>query len=184
MYKELTNLLPPERKRKYVREYILRIGVVSIVLVTGLVFIAGVLLIPTYVFLVKSIGAKETRLASIESTLSSSDEAALSARLATLSRDAATLTALASTSPSSGVMYAVLPIPHPSVVLSGFVYTPTANKVPGTLTISGTAKTRDALRNYQLALQKAPFVHSAEVPVSAYTKDIDIAFSVSITLTP
>lgn len=184
MYKELTNLLPPERKKEFLHEYVLRIGVVSIVLVTALVFIAAVLLLPTYVFLTKSIGTKETRLAAIDVALSSSDEAALSMRLTALARDAAILTALAGTPSPSGIIYAVLPIPHPDIILSGFAYTPAANKVPGTLIISGTAKTRDTLRNYQLALQKASLVRSADVPVSAYAKDSNITFAISITLAP
>lgn len=184
MYKELTNLLPPGRKKEFLRKYVLRVGVVSIVLVTALVFIAAVLLLPTYVFLTKSIGTKEAHLASIESALSSSDEVALSVRLAALATDARILIDLAGTPSPSRIIRTVLSIQHTNIFLSGFIYTPTANKVPGTLAISGMAKTRDALRTYQLALQKAPFALSADLPVSAYAKDSDITFTISITLAP
>jgi hypothetical protein len=57
-------------------------------------------------------------------------------------------------------------------------------KAPGTLSVSGIAVTRGALRAYQLALQSAPFAVAANLPVSAYAKDTDIAFTITVTLTP
>jgi len=52
------------------------------------------------------------------------------------------------------------------------------------LSVSGTAANREALRTYQLALQGAPFTLTAALPVSAYAKDSDIAFTITITLSP
>lgn len=184
MYNELTNLLPPERQRTLSRDYFLRLIVVGAVLVSILIVASAVMLVPTYVFLVKSAGAKEMRLAAIESTLSSANEKEISARLAALTADAAILTALSNTPSASGVMRNILSVPRPGVTLSGFAYTPAVKNKPSTLTISGTAATRDALRNYQLALQGAPHTLSAVLPVSAYAKDTDIAFSISVTLAP
>lgn len=184
MYNELTNLLPPERQRALSREYFLRLGVVAVVLLSLLTLTSAVLLLPTYVFLAKSASAKETRLATIESSLSSADGTALSLRLAALSSDAAILTALAGAPSVSAVVRTVLTVSRPGVTLSGFVYTPAEDKTPGTLTISGTAATRDALRSYQLALQSAPFALSATLPVSAYAKDTNITFAIIVTLAP
>ena len=78
----------------------------------------------------------------------------------------------------------VLVIPRPGIVLSGFDYEPSVGKSAGTLAVSGTATTRDALRNYQLALEGASFARSADLPVSAYAKDTDITFTITVTLTP
>lgn len=184
MYNELTDLLPPERQSALSRDYFLRLGVVSAILVSILMFASAVLLIPTYVFLVKSANAKETRLATIEYALSSANEKDISTRLAALMNDAAILTALAGASSASTVMRSILTVSRPGITLSGFVYTPAVKKIHGALTISGTAATRDALRSYQLALQSAPFALSAALPVSAYAKDTDIAFVISVTLAP
>lgn len=184
MYNELTNLLPPERQRALTRDYFLRLGVVGAVLVNILILASAVMLIPTYVFLAKSAGAKEMRLAAIESTLSSSNEKEISARLAALTADAAILTALSSTPSASSILRTVLDVSRPGITLSGFAYTPAVKKKSRTLLISGTAATRDALRNYQLALQGAPSILSATLPVSAYAKDTDIEFSISTTLAP
>jgi Tfp pilus assembly protein PilN len=184
MYNELTNLLPQERQSALSRDYFLRLSVVGAVLLSILTFAAAVLLVPTYVFLAKSANAKEIRLVTIKSALSSANETELSARLAALSGDAAILTALAGAPSVSAIIRTVLVVSRPGITLSGFAYTPTVNNVPGILTISGIAATRDALRGYQLALQGAPFALSAALPVSAYANDTNITFTITVTLAP
>ncbi len=183
MHNELTNLLPFERQQAFRRDYVVRLGVVSLVLVIALICVAALLLVPTYVFLTESTRAKETQLANVMSTLSSSDDAALSAQLTALSSRAATLTKLADAPSASATIRAMLAISRPGVTLSGFSYS-SATTRPGTLAISGVAATRDALRMYQLALQSAPFARSADLPVSAYAKDTDITFTITVTLAP
>ncbi len=184
MRNEPTNLLPPERARVLRRDYMLRVGVVVTVLATVLILSAAVLLIPTYVLLTESTNAKKIHLASIESKPSSADEAVLSTRLAALSSSATTLTALSNAPSVSTIIREVLAISHPGITLSGFAYTPSKGKSSGTVEVSGSSATRDALRNYQLALQGAPFALSAVLPVSAYANDTDIAFTITVTLVP
>jgi len=184
MNNELTNLLPPERQRALARNYYLRLGVVGVVLVNILVLASAVMLIPTYVFLMKSAAAKETRLAIVESALSSANEKEISARLTALTANATILTTLSTTPSVSVVVRSILGVARPGVTLSNFVYTPGAKKKSGTLTISGIAATRDALRNYQLALQSTPSILSATLPVSAYAKDTNIDFSIALTISP
>ncbi len=186
MHNELTNLLPYERQRVLSREYVFKIGVIVAVLATALAFSAGVLFIPTYVFLNGSANAKKVNLAHIESTLSSADEAAIRERLAALSTNAAALVALLNASSVSALIREILFVSRPGITLSGLSFTPPAGKGKGsgTIVVSGSAATRDALRSYQLALQGAPFARSAVLPVSAYAKDSDIAFTITITLAP
>ena len=184
MDNELTNLLPPERQRALSREYLLRLGTVAAALITILTFAAALLLLPTYMFLGQSAAAKGAHLANVENILSSSDEKTFSARLAVLSSDAAALLALGSIPSASTIVRTALAIQRPGITLSGFGYTPATAKVPGTLAITGTAATRDALRSYQLALSSAPFAAAANLPVSAYAKDADITFTITVTLTP
>ncbi|MEK7554102.1 MAG: hypothetical protein AAB517_01910 [Patescibacteria group bacterium] len=184
MNRELTNLLPYERQRALFRENILRVCVVAVVLVTLLTLVSAVLLFPTYVFLAKSYAIKEGRLASIESAISSADGTAFSARLSALSGNVEVLSKLGSTRSVSEIIRMALAIPHSGAALSGFTYAPATGKNSGTLTVSGTAASRDSLRNYQTALQSAPFSASAVLPVSAYAKDSDIAFTITVTLVP
>jgi hypothetical protein len=184
MYNELTNLLPPMRRRALRYDYFIRLSVIGMILLTSLLLASSVLLLPTYVFLIESARAEKTHLASIESTSSSFDEAALSAQLAALSKSAATLSALAGARSVSATMSAFLAISRPGITLSGFVYSPPTGKNPSTLAISGIAATREALRSYQLALEGAPLARSANLPVSAYAKDTDITFTITVTLSP
>ncbi len=182
MYNNITNLLPFERRRLRSREFTIRIVVVILALVTGLVFTAGILLIPTYMFLETNAGVKETRLANMNATLSSSDETALLARLSTLSKNTSELTALADAPSVSATIREVLAVSRPGITLSGFSYTPPVGNSPATLVISGSATTRDSLRNYQVTLQDASFVSSATLPVSAYASDANISFAITVTL--
>jgi hypothetical protein len=183
MNNEPINLLPPERQRQLAREYRLRLGTVVAMAITALTFVAGLLLLPTYVLLAQSALAKRAHLANVESTLSSADEASLSAHLDALSSDADILSALGRTPSASATIRTALGISRPGIALSGFTYTP-AGKVPGTLAISGVAATRDALRSYQLALETSSFAAEAALPVSAYAKDANITFTITVTLAP
>lgn len=184
MNNELTNLLPEERQRSLSRDYALKVGVVAIILVIALTLASAVLLLPTYVFLAKSTVAKEEYLAVIESTLSSADGTAFSARLAELYGDIEILTKLGTAPSASAILRTALAVPHPGIVFSGMTYMPAAGKNAATFALSGTAESRDSMRNYQLALQDAPFSASASLPVSAYAKDADIAFTITVTLKP
>lgn len=180
----LTNLLPAERRRALSRSFLLRVIVVIVALVTVLTLAAGVLLIPTYVYLEATAATKQAHLASMEASLSSSDETGLAARLAALSSNAATLTALSNAPSASVLIREILAVPRPGITLSSFAYTPAEGSSAGTIVVSGSSATRDALRNYQLALQGASFAQSAALPVSAYADDTDISFAITVTLTP
>lgn len=183
MRNDLTNLLPHERRHALSRDYFFSLGVVATIGVTVLTLVSMALLVPTYILLTERTRAKEAQLASIESVLSSTSETELAARLATLSKNTETLSALARTPSASVLMRSVLAVPRPGITLSGFVYTPAEGALAGTLAISGVAALRTALRSYQFALQNESFVQGAELPVSAYAKDSNIAFTVTLTLT-
>ncbi len=184
MHNELTDLLPSERHEALSRNYFLRLGVVVVWFVTLLVLVSMVLLLPTYVLLTENASTKEAHLSSIDSALSSANGVTLAVRLATLSSEAATLAALAHAPSASATFRNALALSRPGIALSGLAYTPATGKNPGTLAITGIATTRDALRSYQLVLQGAPFARSADLPVSAYAKDSNIAFTITVTLTP
>lgn len=182
MNSELTNLLPEDRQKTLRHRYFLRLGVVAITFLILLICASAVLLLPTYVFLSSSANAKEIRLTSLESTTASSKDSTLSAELSALSGDSKLLGALSETPSVSAIIRLVLSIPRPGIVLSGFSYAPAEDKKANILTISGISATRDALRNYQLALQGAPFATSADLPVSVYAKDTEIDFTITVTL--
>lgn len=180
-----TDLLPSERRAAAARDYALRLGVVTTLVATSLTFVALVLLFPAHVFLTRKEIAERARLENIESAVPSTGETAVSARLGALAANADALAALGSTRSPSALLRSLLAIPHPGLALSGFAYAAASGgKQPETLTVSGQARTREALRVYQLALEGAPFVRSAVLPVSAYAKDTDIPFTIVLSLSP
>lgn len=184
MNDDCTNLLPLHRQRMLSREYFVRLGVVVAVLLTLLTLTALLLLIPTFIFLNGNATVKMARIANVDAVLSSADEEALSTHLAALSHNAAALAALGSVPSASSLIRTTLAIPRPGIILSGFVYTPATGKNQGTLSLSGTAATRTALRSYQIALQSSSFATAADLPVSAYAKDTNIDFTIAVTLVP
>lgn len=152
-------------------------------MISVLLVIAAILLLPSYVFLIKSEKALKLQLATIESEFSSEEEKKLSARLETLSKDTEALSSLGEASSVSTVIREALSVARPGITVSDFSYVLSADK-NRIVVISGIAATRDALRNYQVALQKAPFARSADLPVSAYAKDSYIPFSITVALKP
>ena len=184
MNNTLTNLISSERQGALRRDYFIRYCVVIVICITILIFVAAILLLPTYVFLSKSLSAKENHLANIESKISSADEAILSARITNLSRSVVILMRQVKTSSTSDVVRDLLAIPRPGIAISGFTYAPAVGKIPGIVTVSGTAVTRDSLRGYQISLQNTQFIRTVDLPISVYAKDSDISFTVTITLVP
>lgn len=183
MSDNFTNLLPPSRQRALVSEYHFRLGVTLGVLFSILVLVATILLMPTYVFLSSSASTKTIHLVDIKST-HAPDEILLSNRLNALSQDAATILSLSNGPSVSKIISSVLTVSRPGITLSGFGYVLGSGKNKSTLTVSGSAATREALRGYQLALQGTPLALSASLPVSAYAKDTNIDFTITITLAP
>lgn len=184
MNNEFINLLPPERQQALSRDYFMRVGVVAALMITALVIVAAALRVPNYTFLTKSMAAKQARLANVEAILSASNEAALSARLTVLSGEAEQIIALKNVPYASATLRSVLAVPRSGIALTSFKYVRANGKTPGTLVLSGIAETRDSLRAYQVELQNAPFAAAANLPVSAYAKDVSIPFVITVTLAP
>jgi hypothetical protein len=186
MSHEFINLLPPDRLRAFRRGYFLRVATVALLLGTLLVVIHGVFLLPSYLYASSEITARE-RAASGEGA-EAPTTASAAATLAALKSDATYLNRLTTAPSASAALRAVLSVPRPGVSLQSFTYTPPApgNGASAKMLITGTASTREALRAYDLALTGAAFVSSVDLPVSAYAKEADIAFTLTLagTLAP
>ncbi|MBI2409956.1 hypothetical protein HYV30_02850 [Candidatus Kaiserbacteria bacterium] len=180
MFDERTDLLPPERARSLRREYLVRLGIVSLLSIAVLACVAAVLLVPTYLYLAATAHSKEAQLARIEA--SSAEDSRVSERLSALAGSLDALRALSAVPTASEVLRTALALPHPGISLATFAYTPATDKKRGTLAITGIAATRDALRAYQLVLEGTPLFASATLPVSAYAKETDSVFTITLTL--
>lgn len=179
MSSELTNLLPDERIRAFRRSYFFRLASCAALTVALLAIIHAALLLPSYLYLHDEVTLAQAHLDEIAANLASSGEGEMQARLARLEGDASRLVALSSAPSATAAISAVLSIPRSGISISGFTFhTPSPG---GRLAITGTAATRESLRQYALALSKLPFAKSAELPLSAYAKESDIPFTITLT---
>lgn len=180
MYRELTNLLPASRRKANRAAYFFRLSTVGVLLLAVLVVVSGILLIPTYLYLVQQVTAHETRIAHLDEALASSEEKEVNARLEQLGVDAAHLAKLSREASASGAIRAVLAVSRPGIILSGFTFTAAKDEGEHSMTVSGVASSRESLRRYDQALSELPFVSSAELPISAYAAERNIPFSIKL----
>lgn len=184
MLSGLTNLVPSRRQNKWTRDYFFRIATVAVFLMTLLVVTAGVLLFPTYIYLVSAEKTKLARLEKADNSLSSPEETDLASRLQTLSHDAQALVLLKDINAISRTINSLLSVSRPGITISGVAFNPATEEKGNTVSVIGTALTRESLRSYQIALDGASFSSSANLPVSAYAKESNIPFTIVVTLSP
>jgi Tfp pilus assembly protein PilN len=176
MLPELTNLLPEARKRQLRRDYFYRLATLSALMLALLIVIAGVLLIPTRTYLTQEVATRTQTLASLETTLASSDEQNLDTRLAALAEETTALGTLATSTTESATLAQLLAVAHPGIAFSAITIAGTAGS------IAGVADTRDDLRAYYLALGSASVIKSASLPVSAYAVAANAPFTITLAL--
>ncbi len=182
MMRELTNLLPPDRARALRRVYFLRLAVVGTLLFAGVAVVHGVLLLPTYLHVQGAVMEREAVLASLSGE--GVEEEEIGTRIKALSSDSAYLGRLGTLPKASAAVARVIELPRPGVTLYGFSFMPqlpASDAVAGaTMTVSGIAATREALRTYVASLEAAPYIDAADLPISAYAKERDIEFSITL----
>lgn len=163
------------------RQYFYRLGALACALLTGIVIIHGVLLYSTRLYLVSEVQNQKAELASVTTTITSADGAALESRLTALTAEAKLLTALPKNPSPAALVNALLALPHAGIKISRLNYQP-AGKTPASLGIIGVASTRDTLRSFDTVLTTMPFVSRVDLPVSAYANASNIEFTITLTL--
>src|SRR5579872_6786780 len=119
------NLLPAARLEGLRRQYLYRLATVALLMLTALVIIHGVLLYATHIYLASEVKARTAELASVTVTTTSSESAALDARLAAITKEAALITALPAAPSAASLITAIEAISRSGITLSRFVYQPT-----------------------------------------------------------
>ncbi|MDR3547206.1 MAG: hypothetical protein P4M11_02820 [Candidatus Pacebacteria bacterium] len=181
MFTELTNLLPKQSILAARRHYFLRLATVGVLLLVVLVVIQAVLLMPSYLYARAQVISETAQLNHLTQSLATAQEQAAQAQLAALQTEATYLSRLSKISTASGVIRAILAVPHQGITLNGFTFTAPTSSAPGTMQVSGIASTRETLRSYDQALGALPFVTSANLPISDYAKDSNISFTITLT---
>ena len=180
MYRELTNLLPSERSRAVRHEYFLRLATVALVFGIFLVAAHAALLLPAYLTLADQIQTKEIELASRQTSLDSREEQEVRARLSALEENATFIKSLANRPSGTAIVRTLLSVPHSGISITGFTYAAPKDGSAGRFILTGTATHRDNLRSYVFALNELPYVDKAELPYSAYTKETEVPFTITL----
>lgn len=180
-YSELSDLLPVAKKRALRREYFVRLVTVFLGLATLLVIIHGILLAPAYLYAHAQAAREQDELTRIVSSASSEQERAVNAQIASIQSDITYLGRLGTLPMASDAIRAILAVPHRGVRISGFTFTAPTATSPAQMTVTGTASTRDTLRAYVSSLGQLSYVSKADLPISAYAKDSNIPFTVTLT---
>lgn len=181
MPSELTNLLPEFRKRSFRRQYFLRLGTAVLVTLAFLAILHGILLLPTYLYARNEVARATAELAALNASADTAGEAELTARKATLNATATNLARLQEAPTASAALRAALAVPRPGIALTGFTFTaPSPANATARMQVTGTAASRDSLRQYAAALGTLPFVTNTDLPISAYAKETDIDFTITL----
>lgn len=164
------------------RTYFLRLATVALALVVFVVVLNALLLVPTYLYAQGEVERERAELAAADASAQSSEETEVRTRTALLGTTASYLTRIESATAATAALRAVLAVPHEGIALRGFIFTaPKAADAKARMDVNGVAASRDALRRYAAALAALPFVDDAELPISAYAKEREISFTITLT---
>lgn len=175
------NLLPESRKKALSRMYTVRLGVVGVLLLSGVLVIHSVLTVPTLVHQYLAIQESAAFVSALDKQLTGSGEQEVSARVRELNETGAELTRTAAAATASGAVRAVTQVPHPGVRITGFSFTRGVTDTERQMRIVGRATSREALRAYANALGTVPYIATVDLPISAYAKETDIDFAIVLT---
>lgn len=181
MKHELTNLLPRERTRAFRQMYFIRLLTVSVCVGIFIVLVHGLLLVPTYLLL--SAKASEARsalltLKAMQSDAGPKDEAGK--KLEVLNLDATRLEGVGGYISATETIASVLKTPRAGIIISRFSYAPPTVSGEGKLTITGKAQTRPSLDSFAKELKRNPRFSVVDLPISAYAKETNLEFTISI----
>lgn len=179
--RNLINLLPPDSKSQVERMYATRLFTTALFFASLLVVSAILLRTPVFLYERERLDALEQEKARLSSQAGVVAAGEVGARLTRSSEDLAYLSRLATTTDVTNTTSQLTELPHAGMSITKLSYTAGTKPGEGRVTIAGTARTREALQQYVAALQRVPFVKSADLPISAYAKERDISFTITVT---
>lgn len=181
MSTDLINLLPEDAARSARRSYLLRLATVALGMLAIVIAANGVLLMPVYGYLKQELGQRSARLAELDQALLTTGDQQAIDRLAAIRTGVSYLGHLATSTSATKSVRLVLSVPNTGIHVQSFTFGPSPKGKTYDMRVAGRADTREALRNYDLALSSVPGVSNVNLPVSAYAKENDIDFVITLT---
>lgn len=182
----MLNILPIQEKKKNLKEYRLRLGVVSFVAATSLVLVNLALLTPAYFNTLAKEAEAKARIVnltgkSVEETIK--EEQVINATVLDLNKklnlflgvSTSTLTRFV----PSEIFDAILKHKTTSIKIYSISYDATLDREQ--LVVGGKSLDRDSLAQFVDALKKSGLFTTVELPIQSYVKSTNIEFSVTLT---
>lgn len=174
----MINLIPPAARRSVMREYWFRaISVWLLLCGTGCIIIA-VLLFPTYILIRMQVNQIDANMTASSDKVATFDVS--SAELTLANTRAQVLTSISSSTPFSTYVDTIETLSGGEVTISQMVFA--RPQTGGTIKLSGTAKTRQALAQFRDALEAETAFDAVDLPISNLIKERDLLFFMDITL--
>ena len=168
--------------RVFRRAYFMRLVTIALIVLTFAVILSGLLLLPSYLYVQGEVTRGREALALINTAQLSEAEESVRARGEKLASATANLARLSQAPQATAALRAVLDVSSTGIALTGFTYAAaTTADEKSRMDVSGIADSREALRNYVAALNALPSVDSAELPISAYARETNIPFTITLT---
>ena len=184
----MLNILPLEEKKKNLKEYYLRLGVVSLVVAISLVLANLALLTPAYFNALAKEAEAEARIAnatgkSVEET--AKEEQVVNATITDLNKKVnlflgtSTSTSTATRFVPSEVFESILKNKTSSIKIYSISYDATLDREQ--LVVTGRSLDRDSLAQFIESLKKSGLFTAVDLPIQSYVKSTNIEFSVTLT---
>ncbi len=182
----MINLLPPQYKIETMREYYMRLGIISIVFAIIIVVIAGVFLIPSFVTaslderikkeeLVRLTTSRDPELEKISTSIQS-----INKKLAVFKEPYTPNTF------SESILQKILGLNRKGITIHEFFYAVIETPKEGTVknfSLRGTALSREELLMFIDELEKTGLFQKVDVPISDLLKNDNISFNLDLKLT-
>ena len=175
----MSNLLPPQDKKRLLLEYDIRLLAVFLFLLLFTGLLASTFLLPSY-FISQSKAASIERQSELLKRAITFRESDLSvASLVTTKQKLGGLSAIESKTPHIEVIGAIVRSTDSSVTVDALYYTKNADG-SAELKLTGRALSRVALISFSDRLKKEPLFEQVDLPVSNLARDANIIFSITL----
>ena len=179
MNEELTNLLPPDRKKQLRSEYLGRLCTLAVVTLSFLLVATVLLRGPLLVYVFQKKLTSERELTALTIQLNDSGNTEASGRLKILNDNLSYLSRQSTTTTGTEVLTSVTSAPHQGIYITGISYSAGAKGMGAKVVLTGKASTRQSLQAYTDTLVELLHI-SVDLPISAYAKETDIPFTMTL----
>ena len=175
----MINLLPESERKAVRREYLFRLSLVALLLSSFCFLAGGAALLPSYVLSQAKKRSLEGQAAVAQRSAQLTTSAGADKELSTLREQLSFLSSNLRMGVPTQMLFRVLEEAGEHIALSRFSFAESPNDGV-TLTLSGTAESRESLVAVSQALKKDPRFAQTNLPVSNLAKSTSVPFTMTI----